>query len=137
MEELLYYIRDNLVGTHYFIYAFFLLFLMFAIIGYLFKQRYAKYQIILNNSQNAVEEEIKRTKKEKNNRKEIKKDSAIKIQQQVVNTPDPSSVSPKPIPNTEISKPVVPEQMPNNNKSSVNPEPIVKEQQPTNSIPEI
>ena len=137
MEELLYYIRDNLVGTHYFIYTFFLLFLMFAIIGYLFKQRYAKYQIILNNSQNAVEEEIKRTKKEKNNRKEIKKDSAIKIQQQVVNTPDSSSVSPKPIPNTEIYKPVVPEQMPNNNKSSVNPEPIVKEQQPTNSIPEI
>jgi len=48
MEDFLYFIRDKLVGLHYFIYAFALLFFMFAIIGYLFKQKYAKYDIKLN-----------------------------------------------------------------------------------------
>ena len=51
MDNFLYYIRDNLVGLHYFIYAFILLFFMFAIIGYLFKQKYAKFDIKLNTSQ--------------------------------------------------------------------------------------
>ena len=52
MEPVLYYIRDHLVGTHYFIYAFILLVLMFAIIGYLFKQKYGKLDIHLDVKSN-------------------------------------------------------------------------------------
>jgi len=48
MDTVLYYIRDNLVGTHYFIYSFILLVLMFAIIGYLLKQKYGKLDIRLD-----------------------------------------------------------------------------------------
>ena len=58
MQNFLYYIRDNLVGTHYFIYAFILLFLMFALVGYLFKQKYGKYEIKLNTSQDQKEEDL-------------------------------------------------------------------------------
>ena len=50
MNELFYIIRDNLVGTHYFIYCFTLIFFMFSIIGYLFKEKYAKFNIKLANS---------------------------------------------------------------------------------------
>ena len=62
MNEFLYYIRDNLVGTHYFIYAFILYFLMFAIIGYLLKEKYAKYDIKLGAA--PVKEKKKKVKKE-------------------------------------------------------------------------
>ena len=55
MDIILYYIRDNLVGTHYFIYTAILLFLMFAIIGYLFKQKYGKLDVVLNTSQTETE----------------------------------------------------------------------------------
>lgn len=51
MDIILYYIRDNLISVHYFIYAFVCLFLMFAIIGYLFKQKYAKLTINVSSSQ--------------------------------------------------------------------------------------
>ena len=54
MEEFLYFIRDKLVGLHYFIYSFILLFFMFAIIGHLFKQKYAKFDIKLNTSQKTL-----------------------------------------------------------------------------------
>ena len=60
MEPILYYIRDHLTGTHYFIYAFVLLFLMFAIIGYLFKQKYGKLDIKLATSQSMVDSSSKK-----------------------------------------------------------------------------
>lgn len=56
MDILLYYIRDNLTGTHYFIYAFILFFFMFSIIGYLFKEKYAKLEIKLDTSQKSKEQ---------------------------------------------------------------------------------
>ena len=73
MDQLLYYIRDNLVGTHYFIYAFILFFLMFSLIGHLFKQKYAKYDIKIAGSQDSV-----KNKKEKlKNNKNVKDDKVI------------------------------------------------------------
>ena len=61
MDIILYYIRDNLVGTHYFIYSFILLFF---IIGYLFKQKYGKLDIILNTSQTDVKKKMLEGKEE-------------------------------------------------------------------------
>lgn len=74
MDSFLYFIRDNLVGIHYFIYAFALLFFMFSIIGYLFKQKYAVYEIKLNTSQGKVDDKKEEKKKSK---KEIKKETKI------------------------------------------------------------
>ena len=51
MDIILYYIRDNIVSVHYFIYAFVCLFLMFSIIVYLFKKKYAKLTINVSSSQ--------------------------------------------------------------------------------------
>ena len=61
MDTILYFFRDKLVGTHYFIYAFILLYLMFALIGYLLKEKYAKYIIMLAGGQ----EDAMKRKKEK------------------------------------------------------------------------
>ena len=55
MEIILYFFRDTISGIHYFIYAFVCLFLMFSIIGYLFKQKYAKVEIKLKSSQPSVQ----------------------------------------------------------------------------------
>ena len=55
MEIILYFFRDTISGVHYFIYAFVCLFLMFSIIGYLFKQKYAKVEIKLKSSQPSVQ----------------------------------------------------------------------------------
>ena len=74
MDSFLYFIRDNLVGIHYFIYAFALLFFMFSIIGYLFKQKYAVYEIKLNTSQGKVDDKKEEKTKSK---KEIKKETKI------------------------------------------------------------
>ena len=73
MEEFLYFIRDKLVGLHYFIYSLILLFFMFAIIGHLFKQKYAKFDIKLNTSQKKVDDEKVETKEDKVKKEEIKK----------------------------------------------------------------
>lgn len=51
MSTILYFFRDSITGVYYFIYVFVCLFLMFSIIGYLFKQKYAKVEIKLNTSQ--------------------------------------------------------------------------------------
>ena len=77
MDNFLYYIRDNLVGTHYFMYAFVLLFFSFSIIGYLFKQKYAVYDIKLNKSQDSSKQ--KNLKKVSNvNKKEENKVENVK-----------------------------------------------------------
>ena len=63
MEALLYFIRDELSGTHYFIYAFICFILLFAIIGYLFKQKYAKVEFKLATSQPTPTQVSKKDKK--------------------------------------------------------------------------
>lgn len=68
METFLYFIRDELSGTHYFIYAFICVVLLFAIIGYLFKQKYAKVEFKLATSQPVTpqpsKKELKKAAKE-------------------------------------------------------------------------
>ena len=73
METILYYIRDHLTGTHYFIYAFILLFLMFAIIGYLFKQKYGKLDIKLATSQSNVNSSSKKEDLNTGNKQSVSK----------------------------------------------------------------
>lgn len=51
MDVIITFFRDQITGIHYFIYAFIGFFFLFAIIGYLFKQKYAKVEIKLNTSQ--------------------------------------------------------------------------------------
>ena len=58
MDIILYFFRDKITGTYYFIYAFICLMLMFAIIGYLYKQKYAKVEVKLNTSQPKKESNI-------------------------------------------------------------------------------
>ena len=53
MDFILYFIRDSLSGTVYFIYTFILLMCIFAIIGYMLKQKYGKLEIKLATSQSA------------------------------------------------------------------------------------
>ena len=64
MDVVLYFFRDTLSGTYYFIYCFVCLLLMFSIIGYLFKQKYAKVEIKLNTSQPQQEEKVKEKQKQ-------------------------------------------------------------------------
>lgn len=59
MNAILYFFRDTISGTYYFIYCFVCLLLMFSIIGYLFKQKYAKVEIKLNTSQPKLDEKVK------------------------------------------------------------------------------
>ena len=63
MDEFLYFIRDNLVGTHYFIYSFTLLFFMFALIGYLLKQKYGRLDVILSTNKEVTVSKINEEKK--------------------------------------------------------------------------
>jgi len=65
MDIILYFFRDKITGTYYFIYAFICLMLMFAIIGYLYKQKYAKVEIKLNTSQPKKEEKVEANKQVK------------------------------------------------------------------------
>lgn len=87
MDVILYFFRDKIVGTHYFIYAFVCLFLMFSIIGYLFKQKYGKLEIILNTSQVKIgkikEIEPKKTRKEKNKKGKVPTQIVQTTKQQV------------------------------------------------------
>lgn len=68
MDDFLYFIRDNLFGTHYFIYTFILSILLFAIIGYLFKEKYGKLEIVFEFDQtktNKQNDSVVKNKKEK------------------------------------------------------------------------
>ena len=78
MDIILYFFRDKIVGTYYFIYAFLCLFLMFSIIGYLFKQKYAKLEVKLNTSQDNIKKEIKEKKIKES---KIKIDEPVNLQQ--------------------------------------------------------
>lgn len=141
METFLYYIRDNLVGTHYFIYAFILFFLMFAIIGYLFKQKYAKYQIKLNTSEELAKAEIKQ-KAEKNKKEKTKvvNKPVVNNVQPVVsqsNISKPETTIPKPMPNPTTKEVVTPSPMPTPATPPANPTPISQPANNNQPIPEI
>lgn len=79
MEIILYFFRDKVVGTYYIIYAFICLFLMFSIIGYLFKQKYAKLDIKLNTSKTKQEKIIKQQENQ------VKKEKSVIVEKPVEN----------------------------------------------------
>lgn len=142
MDIILYYIRDNIVSVHYFIYAFVCLFLMFAIIGYLFKQKYAKLTINVNSSQQ---------KKEVNEEKVVNQiNTNATMNNHVSTTPKPTNLTSQatPIQKTNLTnqniinqnniskvKPINASSLPN----SVNVKPVntssINNQ--TNNIPEV
>ncbi len=73
MDTILYFFRDQIISVHYFIYAFVILILIFAIIGYLYKQKYAKVEIKLATSQANVSKAIENKSNIKLDRKNAKK----------------------------------------------------------------
>lgn len=83
MNGILYFFRDKITGIHYIMYAFVCFFLMFSIIGYLFKQKYAKLEIKLNTSKPQVEDS-KDAIMAKNKKKE--KHKKVKVEPQIVQT---------------------------------------------------
>lgn len=161
MDIILYYIRDHLVGTHYFIYAFILLFFMFSIIGYLFKQKYAKFDIKLATSQDSAKK-IKKDKKLFTSKKELKniidnnniqqtiKPTTIvsqninnnkKIITDVQNVNEVNikqeEVVAKPMPNVESSNELTPTPMPNVGITNQNPTELSVNPNLSAAIPEI
>ena len=129
MDVILYSIRDGLVGTHYFIYAFILSILMFSIIGYLFKQKYAKFDIKLETSQS----EAKKKKDANNKVKPVTTEKVVTTNQTV------KSQNPIPQPNPNLNKVVTPTPMPNKSNQVVNPTPVNNNQNAKTmvAIPEI
>lgn len=125
MEIILYFFRDTISGVHYFIYAFVCLFLMFSIIGYLFKQKYAKLEIKLKSSQPSVQattEQIATVqgKAKKLSRKEKKLlKQKNNIPSQSPNTPPVQTKVEAPIPNQVASPPVTPQVTVQNTGQSV------------------
>lgn len=125
MEIILYFFRDTISGVHYFIYAFVCLFLMFSIIGYLFKQKYAKVEIKLKSSQPSVQtttEQIATVqgKAKKLSRKEKKLlKQKNNIPSQSLNTPPVQTKVEAPIPNQVASLPVTPQVTVQNTGQSV------------------
>ena len=98
MEVILYFFRDKITGIHYIMYAFGCYFLMFSIIGYLFKQKYLKVEVKLNTSKTQVEDskdlEINQGKKKD------KKNKGIKDEVKVVQTPVVNQTMVNPVPAT-------------------------------------
>ncbi len=118
MDIVLYYIRDNLVGTHYFIYAFILWILLFSIVGYLFKQKYGKLEIKLNTSQSGNQkEEIVETKKKKEKINNKQKNSQVSVQPNIKSEP----VKMNKVSNVNIKTPVVS----NNTNKEINQTPVL------------
>lgn len=128
MEPILYYIRDNIISVHYFIYAFVCLFLMFAIIGYLFKQKYAKLTINVSSSQ--------QKKEAKEEKKFNQTNTNATVNNQVSSTSKPTNLTNQ-INQNNISEvnPINTNPLPNLvNVKPVNTSPINNQ---TNNIPEI
>ena len=154
MDIVLYYIRDNLVGTHYFIYAFILFFLMFSIIGYLFKQKYAKFDIKLATSQDSAKKDKKSKEKMKNlkNNKVVQQTNSVsdavktKINNQTLPETNIQNAEvkqekeiPRPMPNITPQQVPIPTPMPNKEEPKVNPTPTETVVKPnlSGTIPEI
>ena len=77
MQGILYFFRDRIDGIHYFMYASVCLLLIFAIYGYLAKQKYAKVEIKLNSSQPGTKEKTKKQQLDKEKSKEEENKSDI------------------------------------------------------------
>ena len=103
MDVVLYFFRDTISGMHYVLYALFLLILLFAIIGYLFKQKYGKLEIKFDTS---------KSKKEKNSNvvntknsfksQEIKKESPrVNLKQNQVMATNELPIKERTVNNTE------------------------------------
>lgn len=142
MEIILYFFRDTISGIHYFIYAFVCLFLMFSIIGYLFKQKYAKVEIKLKSSQPSVQattEQIATVqgKSKKLSRKEKKLlKQKNNIPSQSLNTPPVQTKVEAPIPNQVASPPVTPQvTVQNTGQSVVSNQPNQQVVKQANQIP--
>ena len=142
MEIILYFFRDTISGIHYFIYAFVCLFLMFSIIGYLFKQKYAKVEIKLKSSQPSVQattEQIATVqgKAKKLSRKEKKLlKQKNNIPSQSPNTPPVQTKVEAPIPNQVASPPVTPQvTVQNTGQSVVSNQPNQQVVKQANQIP--
>lgn len=127
MDIILYYIRDNLISVHYFIYAFVCLFLMFAIIGYLFKQKYAKLTINVSSSQpkKEVKENIATNRVKTNTMdRQVTKNNQVNNQPTNVNT-STNLTNLKPINQNSINNQVsnIPEvkPMPTNPNNQIRP----------------
>ena len=142
MEIILYFFRDTISGVHYFIYAFVCLFLMFSIIGYLFKQKYAKVEIKLKSSQPSVQattEQIATVqgKSKKLSRKEKKLlKQKNNIPSQSLNTPPVQTKVEAPIPNQVASPPVTPQvTVQNTGQSVVSNQPNQQVVKQANQIP--
>lgn len=142
MEIILYFFRDTISGVHYFIYAFVCLFLMFSIIGYLFKQKYAKVEIKLKSSQPSVQattEQIATVqgKAKKLSRKEKKLlKQKNNIPSQSLNTPPVQTKVEAPIPNQVASLPVTPQvTVQNTGQSVVSNQPNQQVVKQANQIP--
>ena len=142
MEIILYFFRDTISGVHYFIYAFVCLFLMFSIIGYLFKQKYAKVEIKLKSSQPSVQattEQIATVqgKAKKLSRKEKKLlKQKNNIPSQSPNTPPVQTKVEAPIPNQVASPSVTPQvTVQNTGQSVVSNQPNQQVVKQANQIP--
>ena len=142
MEIILYFFRDTISGVHYFIYAFVCLFLMFSIIGYLFKQKYAKVEIKLKSSQPSVQATIEQIatvqgKAKKLSRKEKKLlKQKNNIPSQSLNTPPVQTKVEAPIPNQVASPPVTPQvTVQNTGQSVVSNQPNQQVVKQANQIP--
>lgn len=142
MEIILYFFRDTISGVHYFIYAFVCLFLMFSIIGYLFKQKYAKVEIKLKSSQPSVQattEQIatvqgKSKKLSRKEKKLLKQKNNIPSQSQ--NTPPVQTKVEAPIPNQVASPSVTPQvTVQNTGQSVVSNQPNQQVVKQANQIP--
>ena len=80
METILYFFRDEISGTHYFIYAFICFLFLFAIIGYLFKQKYGKVEFKLGTNSEVpqpTKKELKKAAREA--KKKAKKNGAAPV----------------------------------------------------------
>lgn len=142
MEIILYFFRDTISGVHYFIYAFVCLFLMFSIVGYLFKQKYAKVEIKLKSSQPSVQattEQIATVqgKSKKLSRKEKKLlKQKNNIPSQSPNTPPVQTKVEAPIPNQVASPSVTPQvTVQNTGQSVVSNQPNQQVVKQANQIP--
>lgn len=107
MNAILYFFRDTISGTYYFIYCFICLLLMFSIIGYLFKQKYAKVEIKLNTSQSQQEEKVnKEQNKVSKNEPVVQKTIEKPIQDKTLIIPKPENLNIEPKIIKSITQPV-------------------------------
>ncbi len=138
----MYFIRDKISGTHYFIYAFICFLFLFAIVGYLFKQKYAKIEFKLGTGgQQAAPPTKKDLKKaSKNAKKKGKSKGGTPANALPVNNQQPVALQPQVSQTQTIQQPQTgglqqPTSLPNLNQTT--PSVQTSPTQASNGIPEI